>query len=574
MAKSSHFYDMMKYRKQKAKMNNNEAIKYSEQNNNQPTGWEEVAAMADKMSQFNGSEKTSNDALREENSNDAMVNMSGRRYQSILAKAEFITAEKTREYSTDRRRKNYQMLLTKDGDLANLYKNVLTEFPELQNVELLNLNTKKDCPGGKPNAFFSSLTEINGQYRPTVKFNFNESEVYYDGSERGGDAISLAQSVKKIALSVGVDASEALKNKKFMTSFLLLHELGHALDFKKNYFDATNGDLKEAYILNRESRRRDEMTMPIPGVVEMKAVTNEEKEELKRKFSKRWASMGIYDVDHLKTVSERKYREMHCERMADGFAKNYVLKYYNDFFTQSEKSQDNRLSTKFEKPVKMGEDFSDVLGLEEGIRVRFTLLSKPNNVGGLAKVNDTIDGYLNKTAMMGEPLWLQRTNDPMNPGKIISVSKGIENVFVIPHAVVKKDANGNEQRGVNNEVRFTDTDGRVYRIEKARDQAKEINGDNAEMLKSLNESFDLKIGSEIQLLKRELAVKDGSPIQEGELKIGKLTTNGISLDGVEMITEDGGMTRTSFIDSIYREWKTFYINTATSTYEVIPVRSE
>ena len=233
-----------------------------------------------------------------------------------------------------------------------------------------------------------------------------------------------------------MDASEALKNKKFMTSFLLLHELGHALDFKKNYFDATNGDLKEAYILNRESRRRDEMTMPIPGVVEMKAVTNEEKEELKRKFSKRWASMGIYDVDHLKTVSERKYREMHCERMADGFAKNYVLKYYNDFFTQSEKSQDNRLSTKFEKPVKMGEDFSDVLGLEEGIRVRFTLLSKPNNVGGLAKVNDTIDGYLNKTAMMGEPLWLQRTNDPMNPGKIISVSKGIENVFVIPYRML------------------------------------------------------------------------------------------------------------------------------------------
>ena len=68
------------------------------------------------------------------------------------------------------------MLLTKDEDLANLYNNVLTEFPELQNVELLNLNTKKDCPGGKPNAFFSSLTEINGQYRPTVKFNFNEND--------------------------------------------------------------------------------------------------------------------------------------------------------------------------------------------------------------------------------------------------------------------------------------------------------------------------------------------------------------------------------------------------------------
>ena len=222
----------------------------------------------------------------------------------------------------------------------------------------------------------------------------------------------------------------------------------------------------------------------------------------------------------------------------------------------------------------MGEDFSEVLGLEEGIRVRFTLLSRPNNVGGLAKVNDTVDGYLSKTAMLGEPLWLQRTNDPMNPGEIISVSKGIKNVFVIPHAEVKGDAKGNEQRSVNNEVRFTDIDGRVYRIERALNQAKEINGDNIEMLKSLNEVLNLKIGSEIQLLKRELTAKDGSPIQEGELKIGKLTTNGISLDGVEMITEDGGMIRTSFIDSIYREWKTFYINTVTSTYEVIPVRSE
>lgn len=124
-------------------MNNNEVIKHSEQNNNQPTGWEKVAAMADKMSQFNGSEKTPNNALKEENSNDAMVDMSGRKYQSILTNAESITAEKTREYSTDRRQKNYQMLLTKDEDLANLYNNVLTEFPELQNVELLNLNTKK-----------------------------------------------------------------------------------------------------------------------------------------------------------------------------------------------------------------------------------------------------------------------------------------------------------------------------------------------------------------------------------------------------------------------------------------------
>ena len=37
----------MKYRKQK--MNSNEVINSPEQNNNQLAGWEEVAAMADKM---------------------------------------------------------------------------------------------------------------------------------------------------------------------------------------------------------------------------------------------------------------------------------------------------------------------------------------------------------------------------------------------------------------------------------------------------------------------------------------------------------------------------------------------
>ena len=70
----------------------------------------------------------------------------------------------------------------------------------------------------------------------------------------------------------------------------------------------------------------------------------------------------------------------------------------------------------------MGEDFSEVLGLEEGTRVRFTLLSRPDNAERRVKVGAMIDGYLSKTAMLGEPLQLQGTNDPMNPGRIISVS--------------------------------------------------------------------------------------------------------------------------------------------------------
>ena len=168
---------------------------------------------------------------------------------------------------------------------------------------------------------------------------------------------------------------------------------------------------------------------------------------------------------------------------------------------------------------------------------------------------------------------LQETNDPKNPGWRKYVSGGVESVSVIPHAILRKDTNGNEYRAINNEVRFTDKDGRIYKIEKARDQAKRIDGSRTEMLEDLNQVLGLKIGSEIQLLKRKIASRDASPIQEGELIMGRLTTDGIRLGGVEMITDDGKRLKTSFIDDIYREWKTFYIDTATSTYEVIPVRS-
>ena len=544
-------------------------VKTPENGNAEPqkTGWEEVAAMADKMSS-----QTTSKEFNDENY-DGMVDTSGRKYQSIEARANDINHENTREYGVDRRKQNYQMLLTKDKDLAELYKVVLTEFPELQNVELVNFDTKRETKNGKPNAFFNSIAKRDGQYRPIVKFNFDEPEVYYDGSEGGGDAMALAQSVKRIALSVGVDANEALKNRKFMTSFLLLHELGHALDFKKNYLDANNGNLAEAFRQSRESRRRDEMTMPVPGAVEVSNVTQEEKDGLHKRFNARFSGMGIHNSKQLGLVEARKYREMHCERMADGFARDYVLRHYGEFFTNSEKPIDGKLGTKFEKSMTLGEDFAEVLGIEEGLGMKFTLLSGPDDTSSGMKVGESKVGYLSNTAALGDRCVLQETNDPKRPGNKFEISSGIKTIAVMPHAVIRKDKNGGEHRGVENEVRFMDNERRIYKIEKARNQSKRIDGDNVEMLKDLNETLGLKAGSEVQLLKREVAGRGASPIQEGELKMGKLTTDGISLDGVEMVTDDGRKLRTSFVDSIYREWKTFYIDTATSTYEVIPVHS-
>ena len=70
-------------------MNSNEVINSPEQNNNQPTGWEEVAAMADKMP---AKEFTNN--LVGEDDVDGMVDTSGRKYQAIFEIAESINSGK------------------------------------------------------------------------------------------------------------------------------------------------------------------------------------------------------------------------------------------------------------------------------------------------------------------------------------------------------------------------------------------------------------------------------------------------------------------------------------------------
>lgn len=72
--------------------------------NSGKTGWGVVEAMAGKMP---GQESLDND------DGDAMVNLSGRKYQSIQTIAETITAENTREYGADRRGKTIRCCLRK-----------------------------------------------------------------------------------------------------------------------------------------------------------------------------------------------------------------------------------------------------------------------------------------------------------------------------------------------------------------------------------------------------------------------------------------------------------------------------
>lgn len=174
-------------------MSSNEILNLPKQKNGHLTGWEKVAAMANKMPA-----KESVNNLTNEDDADGMVDTSGRKYQAIFVQAESINLENTRTYNIDRRSQNYQMLLEKDKDLAALYKGILTEFPDLGNVELINFDTRRETKNGKPNAFFNSMVMENGQYRPIVKFNFMNLRCILTGLKVVGMLLHLLNQLKRL----------------------------------------------------------------------------------------------------------------------------------------------------------------------------------------------------------------------------------------------------------------------------------------------------------------------------------------------------------------------------------------
>lgn len=104
----------------------------------QKTGWEEVAAMADKMPYQAVAEEFDDENY------DGIVDTSGRKYQDIEARANDINPENTREYGgLTAENKTIRCCSRKTKIWLNYTRGVLTEFPERQNIELVNFDTRQ-----------------------------------------------------------------------------------------------------------------------------------------------------------------------------------------------------------------------------------------------------------------------------------------------------------------------------------------------------------------------------------------------------------------------------------------------
>ena len=511
-----------------------------------------------------------------------------------------ITSESIRHYRDDRRRENYDRINRRNKPfLADVYKNVVSENPVLRSVLVVD----REIEG---NAYYSCATTYSdGQVLPTVNFNFSNTETYLKPENmKDGDNFGLEYVLKTIALKTGAKPSEIMRNERLVTAFIMLHEFGHALDFEQNYLGAELGKLDgggkgvralpKAINRNQEDRLKDLMSQPIPGQVSADSYL-----EKVVPFSKRLRALGIDPNNPADVVDsmQKGYREMSSEAFADNFATEYIMRHYDDFFEDSQSSSSSgsqeKVKTHVGELMKINANMK-MLGLSEGKAVRMTRVELERGeedgrfrrivAGNPPKVNE---GFLGRTMKVGEGIRLLKDGDPTSQDKYAE-SPAVQNTYIRP----RKDEHGKVVNDVIVQIGRQNADGQIdsrfYLVETTGKEPAEIDVQPDEMM----DRFKLGAGSKVMLMKRDLDADSG--VQLGSILGGRLEKPGYFRGdspiqfghGIHLSSSAGEKTgvgdlvdpefmqggSTTGIERIYRKWKSYYVKTETSTYEVIPYR--
>ena len=324
------------------------------------------------------------------------------------------------------------------------------------------------------------------------------------------------------------------------------------------------------------------MSQPIPGQISADSYL-----EKVVPFAKRLRALGIDPNDSKDVINsmQKSYREMDSEAYADNFATDYIMRHYNDFFEDSDSTTNSpeKVKTHVGEIMKINANLN-MLGLTEGKSTKMTRV-EPIKLDG--KIQDfsvpasarANEGFLSRKIRIGDGVELLKEGDPTSKERY-SKSPAVKNVYIRP----QKDHNGK----IHNEI-VAELDGdRYFMVELTGQEPSRIEVTPEEMMNRLN----LKTDSKVILMKRELssdsAVRLGSilggriekpdyfygdsPIQEDH-GIHLTSTAGEETGVDDLVDPDfmcGG--NTSAIDKIYRKWKSYFIETTTSTYEVIPYR--
>ena len=475
------------------------------------------------------------------------------------------TRKNLHNYWQDRFKSNYEMIKQHSPHLAHVYQDMLKHCPNLKNVSVVDDNIES-------NAHFQSLErQTDGSFIPSVHFNFSHPETYLKPENLNkGDHFGFETVLKSIAIKVGVRPSDVMQNKKLVTTFIMLHEFGHAYDFSKNFYhknyDKLSGDNSVrtpkamSMAINQWSKRREQdlMTMPIPQLAA--GYGNKA-----RSFRNRLKALGL-DINRPREIElarKRGYRRMSSERFADNFAASYILSRADEYFGDG----DGKVPHCFDRPMRIMPEDVPLLDMNSSRAVTITQMFRDENGHFAPPQNaDRHFGFLAENIRLGEPIRIQKGSDPYASG----ISEGLKVQSVMlqfypnPSGKIVRTATILHSKAPDNRDIY-------YLAEFPDKEPDEVESNPADIMKHLQ----IGAGSKLQMMK--LDQNKDSIIPYGGLLAGSLYRpshwgNGTSPieigHGIHLKGKDGG--NTSAIKRIYRKWKTYYVETRTSTYEVIP----
>lgn len=455
-----------------------------------------------------------------------------------------ITSENTTEYWKDRFDENIHFLYEKGPHLVNAYKEIVNDCPDLRRVQLRDEDTKK--------AYFCrcSFNTEDRQYRMEIALNFSNLETYIDPEREFF--------LRSIAIQLGARYEDVKNNKKLATTFSFLHEFGHAKDFIENYLKPKENREKKrplAEVLNqaeteaREHRLRDGMTLPVPLHVKFGS-----SEDYKR-YQKRFETFGIKPDMHGEIPKEKgkivhsvAYREMSSEAIADTFARKYIMKHRNEYFLPFGVQSDNSGRIKTGGEIMMENEDIILAGIRDGNSL--TIKKVAQTGVSAVPVGHMDTGFLDGQFALGESMRLVQD---------LEANSGFIQTSPVVSMRRKMLADGRTLFVANT------ASGAIYQVIRNPEiKPKQV----PKTVEQMKQALGIKQGSEVILMKRDIPNQTESDVKLGQILKGRLRATPelhkvIAVDG-----EKSG--NTSNIMEVGRTWRTWHVETFTSTYEIVP----
>ena len=474
------------------------------------------------------------------------------------------TPEHIKQYIKDRYSENIAMLEsgTIDDHFLELYKNIMSEYPTLR---MVHLSDEDICR----NAHFHSVqSDGNASVFPEVAVNLSHSETYAFAEDAKIENISTldvrigrAYSIKRLAFAIGADWKACAKNIKLNADVVMLHEFGHAHDFIENYlrpeYDNTEGGHRGEEVLYRAAaaettnRRGYKKKGPNP---DGEWISRSEW----RAHERRLQSMGINNYDEYVYAVHQYYRDMPDEAYADKFAYNYILKHWDEYFTNDKNEHDDRIFVDRTREIELDPDFVHILGLKQGLGVEVDRLDKDR------KTIKHASGFLAMNMYEGKSMYLYEKGDPKNPGEKWRICQGITDMRLKP-------IENHETGQLEHYVFFKDANGVEYHISRSGQEPESVEGTPAEMAKQLG----LKIGSKVQIIEHLVEDARDANEQQSNMIFDRTLDGTVNYIGgnnpdetLGIICRDGnGKFICSIEGQVSRKWNTYYLG----QHEIVPL---